>query len=137
MIVYLAGAIDQVTGAEATGWRTSVAEALRKEGIAVFDPAAAFRCDLEGSVPTTGNEKFITEIDLEAVVMADALFVLETEKPTCGTYVEVGVAWSHHVPIIVWAYPNRVPMFLRGVADRISPYLDNVIADLVDVLAEE
>lgn len=136
MIVYLAGPIDQVTRAEATAWRTAVAEALRKKGVAVFDPAAAFRCDLEGSVPS-GNEKFIAEIDLEAVAMADALFVLEAEKPTCGTYVEVGVAWSHNVPIVVWGYPSKVPQMLRGVADRISPYLDNAITALEDVLSEE
>lgn len=136
MIVYLCGPIDQVTGAEATAWRTAMAEELRKVGIAVFDPAAAFRCDLEGSVPA-GNEEYIVAVDLLAVSVADALVVLETGRPTCGTYVEAGVAWEADVPIVVWGERSEVPPFLLGIADRVSAYLNDVVTDVQDVLSEE
>lgn len=119
MIVYLSGPIDQATREEALDWRTTAAKALREKGVGVFDPAAAFRCDLDTPVPG-GNERHIVQIDLHAVELADVLLVRETGTPTCGTYIEVGVAWARGKRIIVWEDGRAdLPDFLLGVADHV------------------
>jgi nucleoside 2-deoxyribosyltransferase len=93
MKVYLCGPINGCTDAECNDWRTAVKEHFPH----AIDP---MRRDYRGRESDCYRE--IVDLDKRDVRDADVL-VVNYDKPSVGTSMEVFYAWSIGKPIIVWA----------------------------------
>lgn len=90
-LIYLAGAIDDVTGLEARGWRREITEKLAiHKKINVFNPVTAYNIvDLDVA------KKAIVEIDRMAIAQCDIIIAyLAGEGRSFGTIREVEFAKS-------------------------------------------
>jgi hypothetical protein len=103
MKVYLCGAINGCTDEECKDWR----EEAKKIFPQSIDP---MRRDYRGREEDCINE--IVELDKIDILTADAILV-NYDKPSVGTSMEIIYAWMHHKKIIV--------VVREGV--KISPWL--------------
>lgn len=113
-IVYLAGAIAGLSGAGATDWRIKAGECLWVRGIESLDPLRA-KAVLHTSPCISGkfrdyehNGAFFTSRgimtrDFNDVKRCDALLVnlLDLQKPSLGTIIELGWAYALQKPAVV------------------------------------
>ena len=93
MKVYLCGPINGCSDSECTDWREAMKSMFGAENC--IDP---MRRDYRGKEETAYRE--IVELDKVDVLQADALIV-NYDKPSVGTAMEVLYAWMHHKPVIV------------------------------------
>jgi hypothetical protein len=91
MIVYLCGPINGCTDGEAKDWR----EAAKLRLPQTLDP---MRRDYRGREADCYRE--IVDLDKIDVEQSDAILV-NYDKPSVGTSMEVLHAWNHRVPVVV------------------------------------
>lgn len=102
---YLAGAIDQISVEEASGWRRQAAEVLEAAGIPVLDPMSQ---SVEGLTPMQVYERNQGLLAQADVVLAELV------APTLhyGTVVEVEWAVAHGRPVVAWIGERPAPVYL-------------------------
>ena len=93
MLTYLCGPINGCTDEEAKDWREFVKAKLGAENC--LDP---MRRDYRGREAESVNE--IVELDKIDILQSDIILV-NYDKPSVGTSMEVIYAWMHHKTIIV------------------------------------
>jgi nucleoside 2-deoxyribosyltransferase len=119
MNIYLCGPINGCTDAEANDWRSSVK--ARFSGC--IDPMVR---DYRGKEAHAYRE--IVELDKRDVRMADIVLV-NYDKPSVGTSMEVFYAWTLGKPIIVWSRPDTViSPWLRYHSTCLVHSMDEVIS---------
>lgn len=105
MKVYLCGPINGCTDEECINWRELVKQLIGEQNC--IDP---MRRDYRGREDQCTDE--IVELDKIDVLMSDSIIV-NYDKPSVGTSMEVIYAWMHHKLIIVVCKPDT----------KISPWL--------------
>ena len=118
MRIYLCGPINGCTDEEATGWR----EKVKKMYGSAIDP---MKRDYRGKEAESYRE--IVDLDKRDVRQADVILV-NYDKPSVGTSMEVYYAWTLGKPIIVWCRPDAViSPWLRYHSTRIVHSLPDVV----------
>jgi nucleoside 2-deoxyribosyltransferase len=102
MSVYLCGPINGCTDEEASTWRDWFINELQSIGTWAIDP---MRRDYRGKEADTYRE--IVDLDKRDVRDADIILV-NYDKPSVGTSMEVFYAWTLGKPVIVWCRPDAV-----------------------------
>lgn len=92
MSIYLCGPINGCTDAEANDWRSAIKMIFAN----TIDPMVR---DYRGKEATAYRE--IVDLDKRDVRQADVILV-NYDKPSVGTSMEVFYAWTLGKPIIVW-----------------------------------
>lgn len=123
MKIYLCGPINGCTDAEASDWREFVKERLfQHEHI---DP---MKRDYRGKEAVAYRE--IVDLDKADVRTAD-LILVNYDKPSVGTSMEVFYAWGLDKPVLVWAPPTAViSPWLRYHSTKIVHSIDDAIATI-------
>jgi nucleoside 2-deoxyribosyltransferase len=118
MSIYLCGPINGCTDAEANNWRSAV----KAHFADCIDPMVR---DYRGKEAESYRE--IVDLDKRDVRQADVILV-NYDKPSVGTSMEVFYAWTLGKPVIVWCRLDAV----------ISPWLRYhstvIVHHLTDVL---
>ena len=126
MKVYLCGPINGCTDSEAKDWRTYVKERLSD----TLDP---MKRDYRGREAEAYRE--IVELDKRDVEACDALIV-NFDKPSVGTSMEIYHAWLHRKPCVIVCRPDAViSPWMRYHATKIVHSFDAAIAWLDWVFA--
>lgn len=97
LIVYLAGAIKGLTDSEANNWRDEITLGL---GNAEFEILNPMRRDYRGRESSYESAHEIITLDKLDIDNSDFLIV-NYEKPSVGTSMEVLYAWERGKPIII------------------------------------
>ena len=98
MLVYLGGPIDSARNLDdEIEWRSDVRVRLRERGITTFDPLVAWG----GYCSDRKVAESIAAMDLKVIKECD-LLLARYSLASFGTSVEVGVAVSINIPIILW-----------------------------------
>ncbi len=120
MKIYLCGPINGCTDAEASDWREFMKERLfQHEHI---DP---MKRDYRGKEAIAYRE--IVDLDKADVRAAD-LILVNYDKPSVGTSMEVFYAWSLDKPVLVWAPPTAViSPWLRYHSTKIVHSIDEAV----------
>lgn len=100
---YLCGPINGCTDAEANNWRDTVTVAFPES----INP---MKRDYRGKELT--NYREIVDLDKRDIRASDVLLV-NYDKPSVGTSMEIFYAWTLGIPIVIWAPPTA----------RLSPWL--------------
>lgn len=146
--VYLAGPINALSYAEATGWRTEARLALAKRGIAAFSPMRAKEflsdakdCTWVGQAHAPGasrqtqsplaTARGIMVRDHLDCTKADALLVNYTENVlSTGTTMEQAWAYDRGIPVVVVCPPGHPglshPMWLETVDFRVDTLAEGI-----------
>lgn len=123
MKVYLCGPINGCTDAEAKDWR----EAAKARLPDTLDP---MRNDWRGQEAQKYTE--IVETDKEDIEVADLLLV-NYDKPSVGTSMEILLAWLQQKPVIVVARPDTtISPWLRYHSTKIVHSFDDAIKWIED-----
>lgn len=113
---YLCGPINGCTDSEAKDWREAV-KAIFPESI---DP---MKRDYRGR--ETEDYREIVDLDKRDIRNADVVLV-NYDKPSVGTSMEIMYAWERGIPIIVWIRTD----------ERVSPWLRYHSTAFVSSLAD-
>jgi nucleoside 2-deoxyribosyltransferase len=119
--IYLCGPINGCTDEEAAGWRDRV----KKMYCTAIDP---MKRDYRGKEAECYRE--IVDLDKADIRRADVILV-NYDKPSVGTSMEIFYAWTIGKPIIVWCPPGAaISPWLRYHSTRIV----NSMIDVIGVL---
>jgi len=119
MSIYLCGPINGCTDAEANDWRSAVKASFAD----CIDPMVR---DYRGKEAVAYRE--IVDLDKRDIRDADVILV-NYDKPSVGTSMEVFYAWTLGKPVIVWCRPEAVispwlryhsTCFVHSMADVIA-----------------
>lgn len=103
-LIYLAGAIDHVTGDDAISWRERCTAALTQRGIGTYSPASAFRVPAEAG---PGVHSRVIDINLQALRLSTAVLANLSHR-SFGTPVEVWLALTQlRIPVYAWGLSDR------------------------------
>lgn len=105
-LIYLAGAIDNISKAEAQGWREDATDVLSRLGCEVYNPLTA--------VMAVGSPEEIIEQNEQALRSSDAVLA-ELWVPALhyGTVCEVEEAVLQGIPVVAWMEAVRPPLYLQ------------------------
>ena len=121
--VYLCGPINGCTDEECKDWREMLKQRLGEDSC--VDP---MRRDYRGREDDCVEE--IVELDKIDILECDSLIV-NYDKPSVGTSMEVLYAWMHHKIIIVVCAPDtRISPWLRYHSTRIVHSFQDALEDL-------
>ena len=110
-LVYLCGPLDNAKDVSWTRtWREEFIRAVNEKSdtrVVFFDPHMAYRGDIERPVretPLDGNPyPAIVSVDLQVIENSDLLVAaLDWSVPSVGSYVEIGFALGHKIPVVVF-----------------------------------
>lgn len=119
MKVYLCGPINGCTDAECNDWR----EAVTAHFPEAINPMIR---DYRGVEDVAYRE--IVDLDKRDVRIADVILV-NYDKPSVGTSMEVFYAWTLGKPVIVWCDPSaRVSPWMRYHCTKFVHTLEDAIA---------
>lgn len=98
-LVYVAGPIDDVEGADRTWWRDSLQHILKEAGVAAYNPLGAFFQDADS---LKANAALVCQINRAALFACDAMIVyLGGKGRAFGTIREVEFARAQGKPVFV------------------------------------
>ena len=132
MIVYLAGPINSCTDSECRDWR----EAAKKDHpeYEYLDP---MRNDYRGQENEPGIDVKIVKQDKQDIMDSDVLLV-NYDKPSVGTSMEVLFAWESGLEIIVVAKEGTIiSPWLKYHADTIVPTFARAFKYIEELSKEE
>lgn len=122
--VYLCGPINGCTDAECNDWRSAVKQ---------FFPASVDPMKRDYRGRETESYREIVDLDKRDVRSVDVVLV-NYDKPSVGTSMEVLYAWSIGKPVIVWCAPDaRISPWLRYHSTAIVHSLDAVVAKIREI----
>jgi hypothetical protein len=126
--IYLCGPINGCTDAEANDWREHV-----KAVAPQFEYLNPMRRDYRGKEAESVNE--IVTLDKIDIANSHALLV-NYDKPSVGTSMEVYIAFSTGKLVVVVARPDAViSPWLRYHSHKITNSFDDAIASISELLA--
>jgi Nucleoside 2-deoxyribosyltransferase len=126
--IYLCGPINGCTDAQANDWREHV-----KSLAPHFDYLNPMRRDYRGKEAESVTE--IVTLDKIDIANSDALLV-NYDKPSVGTSMEVYIAFSTGKLVVVVARPDAVlSPWLRYHSHKITHSFDDAIASVSELLA--
>lgn len=122
--VYLCGPINGCTNEEATNWR----EAVKEHFPLSIDP---MKRDYRGKELT--NYREIVDLDKRDICNSDIILV-NYDKPSVGTSMEVFFAWTKGIPIIVWHKPDaKLSPWLIYHSTSLVTSLDEAVAKIKEI----
>ena len=123
MKIYLCGPINGCTDEECKDWREMIKQQLGAENC--IDP---MRRDYRGREDQNVNE--LVELDQIDVLTSDVVLV-NYDKPSVGTSMEVHLAWMHHKTVIVVCKQGTViSPWLRYHSTRICYSFSDALAKI-------
>lgn len=148
-LVYLAGGIANLTGAQVINWRLTAAQALYAYGIDSLDPMRAkrHRWTPDGKVSDNFHDyanagifftsKGIMTRDFNDVKRCDALLVnlLGAEKPSLGTIMELAWAFSMQKPAVVAIEASGNPHDNHPMIFEAMPFRVTTLDEAIDAVA--
>lgn len=121
MKVYLCGPINGCTDAEANDWRT----VAKSHFPGAIDPMVR---DYRGKEAT--NYREIVDLDKRDVRAADVVLV-NYDKPSVGTSMEVFYAWTIGKPVVIWCRPDAtISPWLRYHSTAFARSMAEVVATI-------
>lgn len=147
-IVYLAGGIAGLPGAETVLWRSQATRELNGRGIETLDPMRA-KEKLSGQERIShnfndyaGNGAFFTSRgimtrDSTDVRRSDALLVnlLGLTKPSLGTIMELGWAYILNKPVVVAIEASGNPHDYHPMIHEAMPFRVETLDEAIDAIA--
>lgn len=122
MKVYLCGPINRCTDEECRGWREAVKARLPD----TLDP---MRRDYRGRETESVDE--IVEGDKQDIIESDLLLV-NYDRPSVGTSMEILLAWMAYKPVIIVARPEtNISPWLRYHSTEIFHSFDDAITWII------
>lgn len=127
-LVYLGGPIDCTTPDRANGWRTKATEYLNRNGVATYNPVAAFNW-----AGGTQMAHLLGDINAGALQRSSAaIFHLPSDTLTVGSIIEIQMAIHWKVPTVVWGDEKVAGnLYLAMLEVPVEPTLESVIERLV------
>lgn len=147
-LVYLAGGIAGLAGAEATTWRGLAAYALMNRGVESLDPMRSKTALSEQPRISTDfheyekrgaffTSKGIMTRDFNDVKRCDALLVnlLDLKKPSLGTIMELAWAYAFQKPAVVAIEPTGNPHDNHPMIHEAMPFRVTTLDEAIDAVA--
>ncbi len=147
-LVYLAGGIAGLRGAEATDWRLEAAERLNTRRVETLDPMRAKAAlSAQTRISTDFNDykdrgafftaKGIMTRDFNDVKRCDALLVnlLAAEKPSLGTIMELAWAYAFQKPAVIAIEASGNPHDLHPMIHEAMPFRVTTLDEAIDAVA--
>ena len=121
MKLYLAGPINDITGAEAAGWRDRVRQSLA-DLVDVSNP-------LDRDVPSARDDAFKNIVEGDKLELdASDVVLAYCSQPSYGTAMEILYCWERSIPILVVLPPDQVVSpWVRYHATEIHNGLDSAL----------
>lgn len=121
---YLCGPINGCTDAEANNWRDAVTEVFPES----INP---MKRDYRGKELT--NYREIVDLDKRDIRGAEVMLV-NYDKPSVGTSMEIFYAWQLGIPVVVWAdKETRMSPWMLYHSTAIVHSLAEVVAKLKEI----
>lgn len=126
--VYLAGGISGLTKKEASEWRNTATDFLRKYNIRTLDPMLTNHVhdpgdeayEIDYSRPSCNNKVFDEDISL--INNSSVLFARLDTARSIGTPWEIGYAWGRGIPVILVV---KLDLLHHPFIQRTTPYIYN------------
>lgn len=148
-LVYLAGGIANLTGAQVINWRIEAAAALAQRDIESLDPMRAKRHRWKQDSKVSANfhdyatagafftSKGIMTRDFNDVKRCDALLVnlLGLEKPSLGTIMELAWAFNLQKPAVVAIEETGNPHDNHPMIHEAMPFRVTTLDEAIDSVA--
>ena len=147
-LVYLAGGIAGLSGADATDWRWTATRLLENRGVESLNPMRAKAILSEQSRISTNfndyaaNGAFFTSRgimcrDFNDVKRCDALLVnlLALEKPSLGTIMELAWAYALQKPAVVAIEKSGNPHDNHPMIHEAMPFRVETLDEAIDAVA--
>jgi nucleoside 2-deoxyribosyltransferase len=146
-IVYLAGAIAGLSGADAIDWRNQAVEDLKLRGVEALSPMRAK--DVLRNRTISGNfndykdlgafftSRGIMTRDFNDVKRCDALLVnlLGLEKPSLGTIMELAWAFAFQKPAVIAIEKTGNPHSNHPMLHEAMPFRVDSLEEAIDSVA--
>ena len=148
-LVYLAGGIANLTGAQVINWRVGAAALLNTRGIESLDPMRAKRHRWQPNAVVSSNfrdyanagvfftSKGIMTRDFNDVKRCDALLVnlLGLKQPSLGTIMELAWAYALQKPAVVAIEATGNPHDIHPMIHEAMPFRVTTLDEAIDAVA--
>lgn len=138
MRVYLAGKMGGRLGADVLEERYHASRILEADGLEVYDPAEGESICISSVIDIALDfatmRRFVSK-DEYAIRHCDVLLVLTGDTPSEGTGIEIGLALSVHMPVILVS-PKRVSGELMGFWNVKADAIFNTVEEAAEFIGE-
>lgn len=130
-LVYLSGAIDAVSAAEAAGWRSTAIDVLNQHDISTFSPLAAFCVSTTQEGISQRLAQKISAINRAAILVSDVVLAnLSGSGRMLGTIREIEVARQANIRVVAFGQNLRKHVEAHDllVVEDLSEALDLILS---------